>query len=101
MSAEIINLAEEKINRQPHMRGDARCIMCKHEWVAVAPAGTCELECPQCLAYRGYFMGAMITEDKVEYNCECGCNVYKIGSEQQVFCAKCGITHGHIDFLED
>ena len=35
--------------------GEAFCMHCKHEWVAVAPVDTVELECPQCSTHKGVF----------------------------------------------
>jgi hypothetical protein len=32
----------------PHFVHEAYCFYCTHMWVAVAPAGTSELECPHC-----------------------------------------------------
>ena len=32
----------------PHFVHEAYCFYCTHKWVAVAPVGTSELECPQC-----------------------------------------------------
>jgi len=32
----------------PHLVHEAVCFYCTKMWVAVAPVGTTELECPQC-----------------------------------------------------
>ena len=34
--------------KRPHWSGIASCLRCKHEWVAVAPVGTDDLQCPSC-----------------------------------------------------
>jgi hypothetical protein len=32
----------------PHFVHEAVCFYCRKKWVAVAPVGTQELECPEC-----------------------------------------------------
>ena len=44
----VIDFTKAKAELDPHISGDARCLACKHEWVAVAPIGTIWLECPAC-----------------------------------------------------
>jgi DNA-directed RNA polymerase subunit RPC12/RpoP len=39
--------------REPTAEGTAVCLACKHEWHAVAPTGTTDLECPACGLVRG------------------------------------------------
>jgi hypothetical protein len=39
----------------PHMTGKAKCLQCSHEWIAVAPVGTSEMECPSCSATKGFW----------------------------------------------
>jgi len=41
-------------DHRPHVTGSVRCHKCKHEWVAVAPEGTMNLECPSCGAVGNY-----------------------------------------------
>jgi hypothetical protein len=36
----VISLLQLKKDREPHLSGMARCLACRHEWVAVAPVGT-------------------------------------------------------------
>lgn len=62
MSAEIVQLgsvAKKPDADNPHVAGEARCLACKHEWVAVAEAGpdgyAGDLECPACGVCRGQF----------------------------------------------
>ncbi len=40
-------------SRKPVLEGTAKCVACKHEWQAEAPAGTKDLECPSCGLMRG------------------------------------------------
>lgn len=64
MSAEVVQFGamQAKADHEPdapHLSGAARCLACKHEWVAVAPAGPYgyagDLECPGCGVCRGQF----------------------------------------------
>ena len=55
----VIDLAQAKADREPHLSGAAVCLACKHEWVAVAPVGTVWMECPACSLERGRYLGAV------------------------------------------
>lgn len=71
----------------PHMTGEAVCIECKHEWVAVAPIGTHELECGECGTIKGVWkhMAAPATC----WECKCGNQHFWIDPDGAM-CAKCG-----------
>lgn len=76
--------------RQPHLSGMARCMACKHEWAAVAPVGTGELECPQCQCMRGvwqYNCTGRIGDQK--FVCLCGCDVFRL-TTIELMCTACG-----------
>jgi len=47
---------------RPHITGDAICLVCNREWVAVALEGTVELQCPDCDEMSGVF-NAGFTEE--------------------------------------
>lgn len=80
----------ELSSRQPHLSGDAVCIGCKHTWVAVAPVGTYELECPECRAMKGVFSYPVVGESYWE--CSCGSRYFSVSGETfNVLCAKCGL----------
>jgi Zn finger protein HypA/HybF involved in hydrogenase expression len=49
----IVDFAAAKSARTPHATGDAKCLDCKHEWVATAPVGVVRLDCPECGSTRG------------------------------------------------
>lgn len=72
---------------EPHVSGAARCSECRHEWVAVAPAGTDRLECPSCHAIKGVFTGD--AGSGWTWHCDCGCNLFLITPERTV-CFRCG-----------
>jgi hypothetical protein len=84
----------------PQIVGKARCLVCKHEWHAVAPVGTAYLECPKCTTHQGVMagsVGADPAKDEAEWvcSCGCGCDVFKIvahkdGRFKGVLCMRCG-----------
>ena len=82
--AEIINLQKKR----PHMTGDALCLQCSYKWVAVAPIGFVELECPECGIWKGVFIG--MTAPETVYQCECGNQHFYI-DDHEAMCAKCGL----------
>jgi len=81
----IINLAD----RRPHMRGEARCLQCKHEWNAVAPVGAVWLECPECNTNQGVMKNTVIREDYLHYECNCGNDLFYRTPDGD-YCPKCG-----------
>ena len=73
---------------RPHMTGNAMCLQCGTKWVAVAPIGTVELECPECKTWKGVFEG--MTAPDVVWQCDCG-NQHFYMDEHGAMCAKCGV----------
>ena len=63
----------------PHLSGKARCAVCKHEHVAVAPVGVDWMECPECGLDKARFIR----------ECKCGCDVFRI-TRTASFCINCG-----------
>lgn len=86
MSDNIIDLDFHRFN--PHIGGDARCLTCGHEWQAIAPIGTTELECPSCHTWKGVFIG-FAAPDEV-WQCDCGNQHFYI-SHEGAMCARCGV----------
>mgnify|MGYP006321819925 FL=1 len=84
----VISLAEARAEREPHTSGKAKCQSCAHEWVAVAPVGTYELECPECAATKGYYLGAMLRGEET-FVCNCGCDVFRISPVHGPYCVNC------------
>jgi hypothetical protein len=80
---------------EPHLSGEAVCIGCKHQWVAVAPLGTWQLECPSCGSMKGIFrlpVGAERGKD-LEFACTCGCvalTAYMRHGKFWLGCMSCG-----------
>ena len=71
--------------------GPAFCIACDHNWSAVAPTGTTELECPNCHAVKGHWkfefypsVGQSVRE------CNCGNQLFYLTPDGHM-CANCGV----------
>lgn len=84
----VVDLEARRIEKSPHRSGRARCLNCKHEWVAVAPIGVVDLECSQCSTFQGVFIGLSLTEFP-QWRCECGELLFFI-DKVSPYCAHCG-----------
>ena len=74
----------------PHGTGPAFCIGCRHEWVAVTPAGVTELECPACGCMKGRFRFVFSTyEGDSVWTCDCGNDLFKVTASGHL-CVNCG-----------
>lgn len=78
-------------------QGSAVCIGCRHEWEAVAPVGTHQLECPKCHTMKGIFRHPFGSApgDSV-FQCNCGCEAMTAYFHKGKFwfqCMSCGIDH--------
>lgn len=51
MSTSVVQLDAYR----PHREGQARCLACTRQWIAVAPLATTELDCPGCGKATGRF----------------------------------------------
>jgi len=75
----------------PHMTGEAICLQCKHEWVAVVPSGTTRFECPECHTIKGLFKYECMVKDGEQYwECQCGCGLFYLTPNGHL-CPNCGI----------
>ena len=86
--ATVIDLQAARQEREPHSAGKARCLACKHEWVAVAPIGVTWMECPSCTLERGRFI-AQHERDGEHWNCNCGCDLF-YATPDGFYCPNCG-----------
>lgn len=86
----VIDLAKIKEERSPHLSGNAVCIGCKNQWVAVAPVGTVDLECPNCSLPQGRFM-QLVQDDDLHWTCNCGNQFFHI-TQKRTYCVVCGNT---------
>lgn len=72
-------------------RGEAFCMSCQHTWVAVAPTGTTQFECPSCHRVTGHFRFAFAPNvGQMRRVCNCG-NEFFYLTPQGHMCASCGI----------
>lgn len=94
MSADVIELAAVRAEREPHLAGEARCTNCGHQWAAVAPIGTWQLECPSCETLHGLWRCHVGADDgDLTLRCKCGCEAmtaYIDGGRKWVRCMRCG-----------
>lgn len=81
--------------KDPHACAEAFCLQCGHTWIGVAPAGTVQLECPECHTMKGLFkfpfnfeVGALVRE------CNCGNQLFYLSPEGHL-CANCGIYQSY------
>lgn len=74
-----------------YVSGPARCIGCRHDWVAVAPAGATELECPNCGAEKGIWMLLIAQHDEEHFGCPCG-NQFLHIIRSGAYCPNCGLA---------
>ena len=72
----------------PHSSGPARCVSCRNEWVGDAPAGVIWIECPECLAHTGYFLGTKMYEGP-HWHCACDNTLFHV-TRDGVYCPHCG-----------
>lgn len=85
----IVSLDQFKKDNEPHCSGVAKCIGCKHTWVAIAPVGTFHLECPNCETFKGVFDGLAMPQ--LRYECSCGCDLFFI-TPSEVVCSLCAMV---------
>ena len=87
-------IAFKKVN-VPHAAGEAFCLQCKHEWVAVAQSGVVQLECPECKTLKGLFKFPFNVQagEQIRF-CNCGNNLFIITPEGHL-CPNCGIYQGY------
>lgn len=85
----VIDLQRFKDEREPHNVGAARCLDCKHDWNAVAPVGVPWLQCPNCQAMKGRFMGPHLKLGKELWHCNCGNDLFQI-TRDGCYCPNCG-----------
>lgn len=77
----------------PWLSGEAFCSRCKHEWAAVAPVGTLELQCPACETFFGLFRNPVDPgEDVLRWACgACDGQLFYV-TQAGFFCQACGKT---------
>lgn len=92
--ADVVDLAAARAERSPHLSGEAQCLECQHRWVAVAPIGTVQLECPACRSARGIWRYPVGLEPpQVRFICnQCDNDIFQVQPDAY-FCIRCGFRH--------
>ena len=89
------NVLVFKAPEQQTATGEAFCLQCKHEWIAVAPTGNVRLECPECHTMKGLWRFEFApAEGQLWRECNCGNHLFYLTPEGHM-CANCGIYQGY------
>ena len=87
-SEKVIDLNDHR--HDPHISGEAVCMCCRNEWIACAPTGTVDLECPKCHTHKGHFK-YIVAKNGYHWQCNCGCMEFAI-TPDETYCPNCGAT---------
>ncbi len=96
--SDVVSLSAHREARTPHGEGMARCLDCRHEWRAVAPVGTAQLDCPACHGHRAFWKHPYgpVEGDKSFACSHCGAEHFyavKRAGLISLKCAGCGVDH--------
>jgi hypothetical protein len=98
--SEIIDFGKAKEERKPYASGHCYCMACNHEWLAVWPIGTIEMECPECKSMRGrskYDYG--LPDGTHVWSCQlCGNQLFNLLPDR-VHCPGCGCQWDYGDIV--
>lgn len=102
--APVVDIQQERQDRELHKTGKARCICCGNEFVAVAPVGVHNMECTQCGQMMAFFVYPIQpdTGDLVWRcdNCKCEAFSQIIRNGKHCFwCVGCGVYITPENFL--
>lgn len=88
----VTDISKAREARNPQRTGIARCIGCKHEWVATAPVGAPYVDCPECEAKMGRFIApALLQPDEARVQCSlCGSQLFMVTAQLVLHCVSCG-----------
>jgi hypothetical protein len=70
--------------------GEAICLGCKHQWVAVVPYNESLFECPSCGVFKGVFKYGY--SPHLAWTCNCGNQLFYCTPDGNL-CPNCGIYH--------
>jgi hypothetical protein len=85
--SQVIDLAAAREERTPHLSGAAVCLNCRHQWIAVAPVGVFQMECPSCHTEKGVWNRPV--GDDLVWMCNCGSYHFAI-TKTHALCLHCG-----------
>jgi len=97
-SCDVIFINNAKTGGEKHLSGEAICSACNKEWVAVAPVGTKELECPDCKTMKGLFKHHVAPVTNNLWQCNCGNKLFFI-TKGQIQCCECGVLTNSKEIL--
>lgn len=83
----VIDIASRR--SRPTLEGPARCLSCRHDWIAVAPTGTVALDCPACGLNKGQFIHLAVREDRLHWRCACSNDLFHV-TPDGYYCPVCG-----------
>jgi len=87
---EVVDIQTEREKKQPHLSGEARCMLCQHKWIAVKPIyDNLFLECPECHSMKGFMVYPCEPSDGFLWTCNCGNDLFRI-TNKGTLCANCG-----------
>jgi len=89
--AEILQFPTKE-KSDPHGAGEAFCLGCNHTWVAVAPVGDVQLECPKCGTMKGLWKFPF--EPETTWQCNCGNKLFYLTLDGHL-CPNCGILNNY------
>ena len=70
------------------LEGKAKCLACKHEWVAITPSPVAAMfDCPACGAGKGVYTRGVLRDSDV-WQCNCGCSYFTI-TPRGTYCPNC------------
>ena len=100
MSDNVVNLEERRTKNGSYIEGPAKCLVCNHEWGAVAPLGTVDLECPECQTLRGCWVYPIGPTNNMEiYKCpECWHEYFMVLASLEIQCVRCGCLQNNPAF---
>lgn len=76
--------------QMPHLSGEAFCLQCGHEWIAIAPEGETRFECPKCHTHKGLWKFECTPKNgDFVRECKCGNRLFYIQPDGHM-CANCG-----------
>ncbi len=96
----VVDFAKAKQERSPHCRGTAFCMTCKHEWDAVWPAGTVDIECPACHSMRGRSKFDVVPAAGSAWTCMICDNQLFTLLQDRVHCPGCGKQWGYEELAQ-
>jgi hypothetical protein len=86
----IIKFKSKEVDTQT-ASGEAFCIGCGEEWIAIAETGTLQLECPVCKTMKGKFRFEFcVAEGELVRECNCKNRLFYLTPLGHM-CANCGI----------